>query len=326
MTQPSKGAAAFLTLFGLPFLGAGLAFIYAQLVSRGNFKTYDVVAAVLFGSVFVFIGGVLIYAAIGGYGRLKKQAAIEESNPLSPWLWRTDWATRRAESQNKKSEILFWALAILCNMITLPFLFGMVPNFIRTGDPRVFLLLGFNLLGAILIVKALRATTEHRRFGDTYFEFDSLPFAPGERVGGRIQLKFETRAEHGVDLRLSCVRKIITRSGKSSTTSQVVLWQADQNVPAGAPCPGPLGRAIPVDFSPPADCLPTNHDNPNDQILWLLHAQADVPGVDYSDDFEIPVFRGATSTAPATEFGTGISTGTGNLGFATAQTSDADSA
>src|SRR6266436_370103 len=118
MTQPSKGSAVFLTLFGLPFVGAGLALIYAQLVNRGNFKTHDVVGAILFGSVFVFIGGVLIYAAIGGYGRLKKQAAIEESNPLSPWLWRTDWAMRRAESQNKNSELLFWALAILCNMIT----------------------------------------------------------------------------------------------------------------------------------------------------------------------------------------------------------------
>src|SRR6266481_5842403 len=325
MTQPSKGAAAFLTLFGLPFLGAGLAFIYAQLASRGNFKTYEVVAAILFGSVFVCIGGGLIYAAIRGYGLLKEQAARVEANPLSPWLWRTDWAMRRAETQNKKSEITYWVLAILCNMITLPFLFSMVPNFIRTGDPRVFLLLGFNLLGAILIVKALRATMEYRRFGVTYFEFDSLPFAPGERVGGRIQLKFETRAEHGIDLRLICVRKIITGSGKSSTTSQVVLWQADKNVPAEALAPGPLGRAIPVDFLPPPDCLPTNHDNPNDQILWLLHAQADVPGVDYSADFEIPVFGGSTSPATASAFGTGIATATDNSGFPAPQASDVDS-
>jgi hypothetical protein len=325
MTQPSKGAALFLTLFGLPFLGAGLAFIYVQLISRGNLKTYDVVVAVLFGSVFVCIGSGLIYAAIRGYGLLKEQAARVQANPLSPWLWRTDWAMRRTESQNKKSEITYWVLAILCNMITLPFLFAMVPNFIRTGDPRVFLLLIFNLMGAILIVKALRATVEHKRFGDTYFEFDSLPFAPGERVGGRIQLKFETRAEHGIDLRLSCVRKIITGSGKNSTTSQVVLWQTDQNVPAGALCPGPLGRAIPVDFSPPADCLPTNHDNPHDQILWLLHAQADVPGVDYSDDFEIPVFRNADTPAPASAFGTGIATTVDNSGFPVPQQDNVDS-
>src|SRR4029077_5522659 len=101
MTQPSKGAAVFLTLFGLPFLGAGLAFIYAQLVSRGNFRTIETLAAILFGSVFVCIGGGLIYAAICGYGLMKQQAAREQANPLSPWLWRADWAMRRAESQNK---------------------------------------------------------------------------------------------------------------------------------------------------------------------------------------------------------------------------------
>jgi hypothetical protein len=325
MTQPSKGAAIFLTLFGLPFLGAGLAFIYQQLVNRGNHSTFETVATILFGSVFVCIGGGLMYAAIGGYGRLQKQAAIEESNPLSPWLWRTDWAMRRAESQNKKSEILFWVLAIFCNMITLPFLSGMIQQFARNRDPRVFLLLVFNLLGVILIVKAVRATIRHQRFGDTYFEFDTLPFSPGERVGGRIHLKLDTRVEHGIDLRLSCVRKIVTGSGKSSSTSQVILWQADQNIPAGAVEPGPLGRAIPVDFTPPPDSLFTSHDNPSDQVLWLLHAQADVPGVDYSDDFEIPVFRGATSSAPASSFGAGIGAGTDSFGFATPQPSGADS-
>src|SRR6267154_3234890 len=232
---------------------------------------------------------------------------------------------RRAESLNKKSEILYWVLAILCNLVTLPFLFSIVPSYLRNSDPRVFLLLGFNLLGVILTVKAIRTTMQHHRFGDTYFEFDALPFSPGERVGGRIHLRFETQAEHGIDLRLSCVRKFTSGSGDSRSTNKVVLWQADRNVPAGAVGSGPLGRAIPVDFSPPADCLATNQDNPNDQILWLLHAQADVPGLDYSDDFEIPVFRGATSTAPVTEFGTGTSTGTGNFGFATAPTSDADS-
>jgi len=325
MTQPSKGAAFFLTLFGLPFLGGGLAFIYSQLLSRGNFNTFDIFTGIMFGSVFVFIGGGLIYAAFRGYGLLKQQAAREESNPLSPWLWRLDWASRRAESQNKKSEIASWVFAILCNLITLPFLFRMVPNFARNGDPRVFLLLGCNLFGVILIVKALRATIRHRRFGDAYFEFDALPFSPGERVGGRIHLKLDTRAEHGIDLRLSCVRKLVSGSGDNRGTNQIVLWQAEHNVPAGAVEPGPLGRAIPVDFSPPADNLVTDHDNPSDQVLWLLHAQADVPGVDYSDDFEIPVFRSAASAEPASDSGTPTTTGADSFGFATPHASDADS-
>jgi hypothetical protein len=324
MTQPSRGAVFFLTLFGLPFLGGGLAFIYIQLLSRGNFNTFDVFTGIMLGSVFVFIGGGLIYAAFRGYGLLKQQAAREESNPRSPWLWRLDWASRRAESQNKKSEITTWVFAILCNLITLPFLFRMVPNFTRNADPRVFLLLGFNLFGVILIVKALRATIRHRRFGDAYFEFDALPFSPGERVGGRIHLKFDTRAEHGIDLRLSCLRTFVSGSGDHRGTNQIVLWQAEQNVPAGAVEPGPLGRAIPVDFSPPADSLVTDHDNPSDQVLWLLHAQADVPGVDYSDDFEIPVFRTAASE-PASDSGTRTTTGADGFGFATPQANDADS-
>jgi hypothetical protein len=306
MTRPSKGAAVFLTLFGLPFLGAGLAFIYKQLVDRGNHAAFQTVAAILFGSIFAFIGGGLIYAAVRGYGLLAQQAAREEASPLSPWLWRTDWAARRAESLNKKSAVVLWVLAVLCNLVTLPFLLGMAEQFARNPNPVVFLLLGFNLMGAILIVKAARASIRRRRFGETYFEFDTLPFSTGERVRGRIHLQFDRRAEHGIDLRLSCARKVVSSSGKNSTTNQIILWQSDQNVSVGALAPGPLGRAIPVDFSIPADSAITSHDNPRDQILWLLHAHADVPGVDYSDDFEIPVFRGASSaeTVRDSEFST----------------------
>src|SRR2546430_352669 len=325
MTQHSKGAAVFLTLFGLPFLGGGLFVLFAQLTKSPNAPIAKTITSVMASLVFVLVGGGLIYAAISGYGQLKKQAAIEESNPLSPWLWRTDWASRRAGSQNKNSEIASWIMAIFCNLITLPFLFGMVPDFLRRGDPRVMLLLGFNLVGTILFINAVRATIRHRRFGNTYFEFDTLPFSPGERVGGKIHLTLDARAEHGVNLRLSCVRKVVSGSGDSRSTNQIVLWQADQNVPAGAVGPGPLGRAIPVDFLIPTESSNTDCDNSNDQILWRLHAQADVPGVDYSDNFEIPVFRSAGSSATANDFGTRINVGADNFGFATPQPANADS-
>ena len=324
MTQPSKAAAAFLALFGIPFLGGGLFVIYAQIVSGGNFRTGSTILGVMVGLVFAVIGAGLIYAAIGGYGRLKKQAAIEESNPLSPWLWRTDWASRRAESLNKKTEITYWVICILCNLILLPVVVGLVPKMARTADPRAFILLGFSLIGVILLVNAIRATIRHRRFGNTYFEFNALPFSPGDRLGGRIHLRLETQAEHGIDLRLSCVRRITTGSGNSRSTNQVVLWQADQNVPSGAVGPGPLGRMIPVDFALPSESLVTDHDNPNDQVLWLLHAKADVPGVDYSDDFELPVFGSAASAVPARDSQSQAPSGADAFGFSTAP-SESDS-
>src|SRR5690242_4853646 len=254
----------------------------------------------------------------------------QETNPLSPWLWRTDWASRRVEGANKKGYIGAWIAAAFCTLITAPFMLGLIPDLLRKSDPRVFILLGFNLFSAILIINAIRATIRHERFGNDYCEFDPLPISPGRRMTGKIQLRFETQAAHGIDLRLTCVRRIVTGSGKNQTTSKVTLWQADKNVPSGALEPGPLGRAIPVEFDVPADALITDQSNPGDQILWLLHAQADVPGVDYSDDFELPVFRTADSPQPAADSSSSsaqesFGRSTSNFGFATERSVDADS-
>src|SRR5215472_10227253 len=55
--------------------------------------------------------------------------------------------------------------------------------------------------------------------------------------------------------------------------------------------PGAEGATIPVSFQVPLDARPTDATSPGDTILWKLEADADVPGVDYKDVFELPVFR-----------------------------------
>jgi hypothetical protein len=325
MAQPSKAGTIFLTIFALPFLGGGLFFLYAQFVAGQNSKSGDRLIGAAIALFFVFVGAGLILASVKGYGLLKKQAALQDANPLSPWLWRTDWAARRAESESQKSYIGAWVLAALGNLFLFPFLFGMIPQLLRRSDPRAILVLGFCSLGVVLIVRAIRATIRHDRFGNTYFEFDSLPFSPGGRVAGRIHLRFETQATHGIDLRLRCVRRVVTGSGKNQSTTNITLWQADKNIPSGAVGPGSLGRAIPVDFELPVEGLGTDHNNSSDQVLWLLHAQADVPGVDYTDDFELPVFRTADSPQPASDSQSQASTSAAGFGFATAQILDGDS-
>ena len=241
------------------------------------------------------IGAGFLFVAVGGYRRMKQQAAVEEANPASPWLWRKDWASRRAESRRKSREIAAWLICIFCNIVMIPVAINVVPQLAHRNDPRVFLVLGFGLIGVILFVVALRTTLQRSRFGNTYFELYSLPFSPGARLSGRIHLKLDANAAHGVDLRLSCVRKTITGTGNSRSVVNTVLWQTEQNVPAGAIGMDPLGRTIPVDFAIPSDAYVTDLDNPSDQVSWLLHAEADVPGIDYSDDFELPVFKTSSS-------------------------------
>jgi HEAT repeat protein len=298
VAQPSKAGAVFAFLFGLPFFGLGLFFAFAMLSSSPAIhKSGNPIAGASFGLVFALVGAGLMFGAVYGYHRLKQDQATKEANANAPWLWRTDWATSKSSSLTRNSAIGWWIGTILASMIVVPVVTTALPPLLHNSDPKALILIGLCLFPAILLVGALRATIRRERFGKTYFEFSSLPFSPGKHVTGQIQLRLGTSAEHGIDLRLSCIRRIVTGSGKEQTTNEIVLWQEEKNVPQTALSVGPIGTAIPVDFGIPQDAYETNHDQDRDQLLWVLTAKADVPGVDYSDKFEVPVFRTSGSAA-----------------------------
>jgi hypothetical protein len=300
MTQPSKSASVVLVLFGLPFFGFGLVATFAFIGQAQHGKT-GAIGAAFIAFFFLLIGLGIILASIFGYGMLKKQAAREQATPDAPWLWRDDWAAKRAESTNKASVRGLWIAAIFANFITIPAFVIAVPQLARKTDPKLLIVAGFEVVGIILIVAAVRASIRRERFGKTWFELESLPFTPGNHLRGSIHLRLNTTVRHGIDLRLACVRRIITGSGKNRTVREALLWEDEANIPAGALRPDVTGTAIPVDFQLPAECYETNTQNADDQVLWILHAKADVPGVDYSDNFELPVFNTSAkpSSAPA---------------------------
>jgi len=300
VTKPSKGGEVILIVFGLIFASAGLYFASSLLFGVPGHVQGNRWAGAMVSTVFILVGGGIVYGAIYGTRKLKEQAAAEQSNPESPWLWQKDWAASRAESKNRNSIVALWIAAIFANGIAFTVAVGVVPDLWRASDRKAFVPLGFCVATLILAVVALRASIRRKRFGQTYFEFASLPFSPGGLLKGTIHLRFNTDAKHGIDLRLSCVRQTRTGSGKDRHVNETVLWQADKNVPQALLMPGPMGDAtIPVEFSIPSDAYESNHDDFSDQLLWLLHAQADVPGVNYSDDFEVPVFRLTTSPVAA---------------------------
>lgn len=321
MTKPSKGVAAFLIFFGLMFLVPGLFGLFLFLANQRGASVSGVVAAAVIAFFISAIGASFILIGLVGYSRLKQQAAREESNRNSPWLWRADWAARRVESLRKGKELVTWVVCILCNMVLIPIAFAIALQPANQNNPSALFVLGFCFIGLIPFVFAVRASLRHRRFGNTYFELSSLPFSPGDRITGRIHLKLDANPEHGVDLRLTCVRKMITGSGDSRSTVQTVLWQTGETVPSGAIGMDPQGRTIPVDFAIPPDAYVTDHDNPSDQVLWLLHAQAKIPGIDYSDEFELPVFRTSSSMDQAS-----AATSANTFAFGSMSSNEMDSA
>ena len=305
MTTPSRGATAVPIVFGVIFAGIALAVGVGFLTANPANVHGNPMAALWMCGIFILAGGGIVYATIYGNRKLKEQAAAQQAAPDSPWLWRKDWAASRAESKNLNWATGLWLIAGAWSAIWLVLTVLTARKPWQASGHSALLAFGFCLPGVILAGIALRATIRQKRFGKTYFEFASLPFSPGKSLKGTIHLRFNTTARHGIDLTLFCVRQVITGAGKNQSTNRIVLWQSQANVAEQSLTPGPMGdAAIPVNFVVPSDAYETNHDQPRDQVLWLLHAQADVPGVDYSDDFEVPVFKltPASAAAPVAGF------------------------
>jgi len=73
-----------------------------------------------------------------------------------------------------------------------------------------------------------------------------------------------------------------------------VLWQQSYRVGLDR-----SGAGIPIAFHVPYECEPTDGTDSDSQHLWKLEVTADVFGVDYHAEFEVPVFRTEHSSREA---------------------------
>ncbi len=251
----------------------------------------------LFGVVFSVIGFGLIYLALTGNKRMARQKQVQSVHPGEPWMWRADWAQGRANSAIRGSLAGVWIAAVLWNLCVFPYVWLGFPTAFHRNPAGSLILLPFVAAGLFLLFRAVRTTMAVLEFGTTYFAMDSVPGVIGGKLKGSIQARFPHSPDHGFHLRLSCVHLVRTGSGNSRNTWETILWCDDAD--PGQFYAGPMGTTIPVDFHIPRDVRPTDNTNLSDQIIWRLEAMADVPGLNYHDVFEVPVFRTAASSGEA---------------------------
>src|SRR5579884_3782922 len=194
MTQPSKAPILVLGIFGTPFAGCGLWLAWKAWNLYMLHGRTDDLFGVAFGLVFFLIGCAVIYAGFGASKMSYRQAALEQANPTSPWLWREDWAQSRANNKSGRQFVTALILAGIWNAITIPLMIVKVPQLLREANPALYLIAAFGLAGLVLLAFALYWTMRRERFGSSYFQFESLPFVPGGHMRGTINLKFNTRA------------------------------------------------------------------------------------------------------------------------------------
>jgi hypothetical protein len=287
------------TLFLLPFAGVGLftAVMAVHRIAAGNWTE-----ALFFGLFALTFGGVGIggiAAVVAGRRTLKAQEALQASHPESPWLWRADWASGHITDSSRSTMIGAWLFATLWNLIGWPTGFLSARAALKEGKPAAFLGLLFPLVGVGLVVRAIRATLRHRRYGVSRLELATVPGIIGRSLIGMVRAPSSIHAAQGFDVTLTCVRRVTHGGGKQRSTSESVLWQDVQRV-QGQPyrAPARMETHIPVAFRVSGDAPSSADSDSANRIVWRLQVSAELPGVNYESRFDVPVFRTPASEQP----------------------------
>jgi len=251
------------------------------------------------GLLFFFAIAAVAFVAVRRSLRLtRERRQLQVQHPGEPWMWRHDWAERAVRDETAIKSGFLWFFGIFWILISSPVL--LVFRDRADQDPFIpYFLLAFPIVGAIVLIVAAYLTLRRRKYGVSVCRLDRLPVAIGSVFHGEVQARVRDVPESGFQMRFTSVRRIITGSGKNRSTRENILWQDEQTVGSGAAMPNPDGMRIPVRFTIPSDCEPTDDSNPRDSVLWRLEVRAEVPGIDYAARFELPVFR--TADAPQTD-------------------------
>ncbi len=211
-----------------------------------------------------------------------------EQHPNEPWLWRADWAERAVRETPEVGGWCLWGFAILWNLFSIPVFFFVEWRW--PMDAKSILLAAFPIAGALVVLLAVYHSLRRGKYGLSVCRIDRVPIPLGSTLRGEIDVRMHELPRSGFALRLACVRRTVTGSGKNRSVHESILWQDEQTVAHGA-MPGPNGLRVPFRFDIPFDGEPASLVDPSDLVLWKLTASAEVPGIDYEATFELPVFR-----------------------------------
>ena len=189
-----------------------------------------------------------------------------------------------------------WVFAIIWNLVSLPLLV-IVPREL-SRKPLAALGFLFPIVGIGLIAWALIMTARARRFGATH-----LDLAAPARAGGVLEGTLHTQlpspdavGAYAVTIKLTCLQRTISGSDDDRSEHERILWRDEAEAASDAIRFTAEGASLPVRFAIPADARATTAVGKGPGSLWVLTAQAALPGVDLKEDFDV-VVRGAEDIA-----------------------------
>ncbi len=298
MALTKRWGLIFIVLFMLPFCGVGLFCVVLALREAASEQPEmgTVLFLGLFGLVFGGTGVWMILRALKGYKSSQQVDERKIQHPDKPWLWRKDWASRRIQDSNRSSLNYTWFFAVFWDLISAPLSLTVLPReVLQNRNYPALLGLLFPLVGAGLLIWAIRATLRWKKFGTSVLELETLPGVIGGHLKGLLQTRTALLPEEGLSLKLTCINRTVSGSGKNRSVNEKILWRERQVIPKDRIEARVQGSSIPFTFEVPYDAKETDRKNMDNAILWYVDAAASVPGVDYAAQFEVPLFRTSES-------------------------------
>ncbi|MEM8982942.1 MAG: DUF3592 domain-containing protein [Pseudomonadota bacterium] len=247
----------------------------------------------VFGAIFLAVGGIALYATWS-----RKTTTRDESDAElgpQPWLANPAWQGAALTSQAKSKLRGSWIFAVFWNLVSLPLPFLLIDEVINKGNYPALLGLLFPIVGVGLLIWAVRTSREWSRFGPAPCELDPFPGSIGGNVGGRIAIHGLESAEQRFNVTLSL--RLSQRSSKSRT--ERVQWQHSQRVRAVRVA---NKNEIAFRFDVPSDLAESDPVKDGGSYhLWRLHVHGDMPGPDFDRTYEIPVFATAERSQQLTD-------------------------
>lgn len=292
-----------LFLFATPFAAFGVIAVWQAIkkIQAGDMKGGMFLS--LFGMVFCAVGFGLMFAAITAERRRKAAEAkwlAQTDGGKRIWLARPDWAAGKIKSATGSQWKLFLFMGVMFGAIGGTASFFALKEELPKGNYAVLFVLLFPTVAIGFIFAAVRALLARRRFGDCFFELAQVPAPLGGSLDGLIQTGARLNLEEALHLKLSCIRRTVSSSGKNRNVQESILWQ-DEKVfrhDASLPMTAAGGTGIPVHFNLPAS-QPESVLRGNPTVSWRLDVKAKMAGPDFAAIFKVPVFRvaGAVPTA-----------------------------
>src|SRR5260221_728973 len=174
----------------------------------------------IFGLIFGGVGfGLWVGFFFASKGK-KRTDAIKAAHPQKPWLWKDQWAGGCIRSSTKAAMATACVFALFWNLISMTVCAAVIPAELKKGNHKALFALLFPAVGIVLLVWAAREIIRWKKFGESVFKMLSVAGVMGGQFNGAIQTSVKIRPQNGFHLKLRCINRITTTSGKKSSTHE----------------------------------------------------------------------------------------------------------